>query len=154
VPDARLVLVGDNRTVPHIDPREVARHHGLGSQVEWREYVSDQELDALYAEARVFAFLSTYEGFGMTPLEALAHGVPVVLLDTDVSREIYGSGARLVGADPKAIAEALIDLLLDPAAHRAQLDLGLPLLDRYTWHRTAVSIRDALERAVANRGSR
>ena len=71
VPDARLVLVGDNRTSPRIDPRAIARvDSGIADRVEWREYVPDAELDALYDRARVFAFLSDYEGFGMTPLEA------------------------------------------------------------------------------------
>ena len=45
----------------------------------------------------------------MTPLEALAHGVPSVLLDTPVAREVYGDAARLVAADPAAIADALRD---------------------------------------------
>ena len=41
----------------------------------------------------------------MTPLEALAHGVPAVLLDTAVSREVYGGGAIRVAPSPRAIAE-------------------------------------------------
>ena len=50
----------------------------------------------LYARASVFAFLSEYEGFGLTPLEALAAGVPPVVLDTPVAREVYGPAARYV----------------------------------------------------------
>ena len=58
-----------------------------------RHYVSDAELATLYARASAFAFLSEYEGFGLTPLEAMAAGVPVVVLDTEISREIYGPAA-------------------------------------------------------------
>ena len=43
----------------------------------------------------MFAFLSEYEGFGLTPLEALAAGVPIVVLDTPVAREVYGAAADL-----------------------------------------------------------
>jgi glycosyltransferase involved in cell wall biosynthesis len=74
MPGARLILVGDNRTSPRLDPGRVAADAGVERQVDWRAYVSDEELDRLYASARVFAFLSDYEGFAMTPLEALARG--------------------------------------------------------------------------------
>ena len=59
-------------------------------------YVSDEMLASLYRRARVFVFLSEYEGFGLTPLEALAAGVPVVLLDTPVAREVCGDAAVFV----------------------------------------------------------
>ena len=52
------------------------------------------------ARASVFAFPSEYEGFGLTPLEALAAGVPPVVLDTPIAREIYGPAARYVRATP------------------------------------------------------
>src|SRR6185295_3606523 len=78
VPEARLILVGDNRTHPHIDPLTLAAALGVSAQVEWRAYVPEEELEALYDRAKVFLFLSEYEGFAMTPLEALAHGVPPV----------------------------------------------------------------------------
>src|SRR5262249_45035073 len=96
VPDAKLVLVGANRSEPRIDPRAIAAAAGVSNSVDWREYVTDAELESLYAGARVFAFLSDYEGFGMTPLEAIAHGVPPVLLDTPIAREIFGEAAALV----------------------------------------------------------
>lgn len=151
VPDARLVLVGDNRTSPRLDPLALAGAHGVADRVEWHEYVTDAELSALYSRAAVFAFLSEYEGFAMTPFEALAHGVPPVLLDTPVAREVYGDGAVLVAADPLAAADALTRLLTDPAAHQQQVEAGRARMARYSWATTASTVRLALEDAAASR---
>jgi glycosyltransferase involved in cell wall biosynthesis len=151
VPTARLVLVGDNRTRPHLDPRRVAADAGVADQVEWREYVTDAELDELYVSARVFVFLSTYEGFALTPLEAIARGVPPVLLDTRVAHEIYEGAAEFVTRDSQSIARALSTLLRDDQAHRALVESGAALLSRFTWPRTAAIIRTALERAAGAR---
>lgn len=148
VPAARLVLVGENRTHPHVDPRLIAAQCGIRDRVDWRDYVTDAELDELYASARAFAFLSTYEGFGLTPLEAIARGVPVVLLDTPVAHEIYDDAALFVPPDPGAIGAALRTLLEDDDAHQSLLTAGRDLLTRYSWTRTAATIRGALERAA------
>jgi glycosyltransferase involved in cell wall biosynthesis len=149
VPAARLVLVGDNRTRPRLDPRAVAAERGVRDRVDWREYVTDVELDTLYASARVFAFLSTYEGFALTPLEAIARGVPPVLLDTAVAHEIYQDAALFVSHDPRSIANALTLLLRDDERHRTLVTAGEALRRRYTWTRTAATIRTALERAAS-----
>lgn len=148
VPGAKLSLVGDNRTSPRIDPRDVAAKHGLADRVEWLEYVPDAELDELYASARVFVFLSTYEGFAMTPMEALAYGVPPVLLDTAVAREVYGDAALFVSSDPQSIAAALTTLLTDDEARAQLARAGETLAARYSWARSADVIRGALERAA------
>jgi glycosyltransferase involved in cell wall biosynthesis len=148
-PGARLVLVGDNRTAPRIDPAGLAAAAGVGTQVEWRAYVSDDELTRLYGSARVFAFLSDYEGFAMTPLEALARGVPSILLDTPVGREVYGDAAVYVRADPDAIAAGLRTLSEDSPARDRALVAGRERLAEYSWARTARAIRAALERAAA-----
>ena len=151
VQGARLLLVGDNRTRPRIDARALARQAGVGAAVEWKEYVSDDELAELYAQARVFAFLSDYEGFAMTPLEAIARGVPPVLLDTPVAREVYGDAARLVSLAPETVSAALVDLLQNDAAHAALVDAGGRCLARYSWAETARVVRRALEEAAAGR---
>lgn len=149
VPAARLVLVGDNRTRPSIDPIVLAAQEGIRDRVDWRAYVSDEERDRLYATARVFVFLSDYEGFGLTPLEAIAHGVPPVLLDTPVAREVYGDAARLVPADPAAIAAALTSLLQDDRAHQDLVAAGARRLSAFSWTRSAAIVLRALEQAAA-----
>jgi glycosyltransferase involved in cell wall biosynthesis len=153
VADARLVLVGANRTHPHIDPIAYAHSVGLNDALTWKSYVPDAELQELYASARAFAFLSNYEGYAMTPMEAASHGVPSVLLDTAVAREVYGDAAIRVKLEVPAIANALITLLTDTDAHARAVALGRARLDAFTWTRTASVLRNTLERAAA-RGRR
>jgi glycosyltransferase involved in cell wall biosynthesis len=149
VPDARLVLVGANRTHPHFDPVALANSLGFGDAFTWKSYVSDVELEELYASARVFAFLSDYEGFAMTPMEAAAHGVPSVMLDTPVAREVYGDAAVRVPLSVPAIADALTTLLTDEDVHGAAVERGRTRLGAFTWSRTASVLLEALERAAA-----
>ncbi len=147
-PDARLILVGANRTNPPVDPRAIAARLGVAHAVDWREYVNDADLDRLYASARVFAFLSDYEGFAMTPMEALAHGVPSVLIDTPVAREVYGDGAVLVPLDTRAIAAALDELLHDASRRDGTLAAGRGRMGLLSWARTASTVLKALEAAA------
>jgi glycosyltransferase involved in cell wall biosynthesis len=147
-PFARLTLVGANRSNPPVDPRAIASTLGIAASVVWREYVDDAELEGLYGSARVFAFLSDYEGFAMTPMEALAHGVPSVLLDTPVAREVYGDGALLVQLDPASIARALHELLVEGNVRERTLSAGQRRLAALSWSRTADTIRERLEDAA------
>jgi glycosyltransferase involved in cell wall biosynthesis len=146
MPRARLVIAGADRTWPAQDLAAVAAAQGLGSRVELRHYVSETELAALYSRASVFAFLSEYEGFGFTPLEALASNVPIVVLDTPVAREIYGPAARYVqGADLEDTATALRTILLSPSSAAEQMAHAPAVLARYSWDRAADDTLTALE---------
>ncbi len=91
-------------------------------QLGWREktqlrmldYVTRQELDILYRNARLFVFPSLYEGFGLPPLEAMTHGCPVITSSTSSLPEVCGDAALYV--DPlsqKEIKGALERLLED-----------------------------------------
>ena len=146
VPGARLVIAGDNRTYPVEDLSAVAAAHGVSDRVRVRSYVPDEELDALYARASVFAFLSEYEGFGFPPLEALAAGVPVVVLDTAVAREIYDEAVTFAGrGDVHGTADLLVRLLTSPGEAGAQLARVPELLERYSWDVAADRTLSALE---------
>jgi glycosyltransferase involved in cell wall biosynthesis len=150
VPDARLVVVGENRTWPHQDLHAVATEARVAAYVELAAFVSDERLRDLYARATVFAFLSEYEGMGLTPLEALAHGVPPVVLDTPVAREVYGEAARFVSApEPRAVAAHVVALLEDGAERRVLLDKAPAVLQRYRWADAAAATLAALEDAAA-----
>jgi glycosyltransferase involved in cell wall biosynthesis len=137
-PELRLEIVGDNRTHPPLDPDAIARAAGVASSVNLRSYVPDDLLAELYGRAGVFAFLSDYEGFGLTPLEAMQAGVPVLAGDTPVAREVYGDAALFVNTrDVQSIATHLERLLYAPDARLALREKAPAILARYSWERTA-----------------
>jgi glycosyltransferase involved in cell wall biosynthesis len=149
-PDVGLDIVGDNRTTPRIDLHALVDGAGLGDRIHLRSYIGDDELAALYRGARAFAFLSTYEGFGFTPLEALAAGTPIVVLDTPVAREIYGDAAMYVASpEPAAIEQALERALYDESERARRLDAAPAVLQRYAWVQTARRTLDILVRSGA-----
>ena len=148
-PEIRLEIVGDNRTFPRQDLEAVARAAGIADRTAIRSYVSDDTLADLYARAGAFVFLSDYEGFGLTPLEALSCGVPIIVGDTPVAREVYGDAARYVGtSNVTAAAEALEAMLFDEGARQALLSLAPGILGRYSWARAGRETLDVLLEAA------
>ncbi len=137
-PLASLDLVGDDRSFPREDIQGTIAAAGAADRIRWHKYVSDEQLAALYGRARAFAFLSEYEGLGLTPLEALSVGVPSVLLDTPVARESCGEAALYVPLDDLAATTRAIErLLFDLAVRRQALDAAPSVLSRYSWPRAA-----------------
>jgi len=146
---ARLEIVGDNRTHPHQNLAAVAVAEGIQTQVAFRSYVSDDELASLYGHARAFAFLSEYEGFGHPPLEALSAGIPSVLIETEVAREVCGDAALYAGnGDIVGITQALQRLLFDESTRQRVLGAAPSVLARYSWSRAATETLTALEDAA------
>ena len=147
LPRAQLVIVGGDRTWPRQDLASIAAAHGVQARTEFRRYAPDRELDELYARASVFSFLSEYEGFGMTPLEALSAGVPSVVLDTAVAREVYGDAAVFVApGDVAGAAAALRRLLTEPSSAAPILTAAQAVLGRYSWDTAADRTLEQIER--------
>lgn len=138
VPALRLEVIGENRTAPRQDLVGMAADHGIADAIGLRDYVSDAELESAYATAGVFAFLSEYEGFGLTPLEAMRHRVPTVVLDTPVAREVYRAGARYVPlGNVDDLANELATLLTDGPARERQVAAGDEVVAHYRWAEAA-----------------
>ena len=146
--DASLHLVGDNRSHPYEDLGACIASSTASSRIHWHRYVPDERLRQLYQQARAFVFLSEYEGLGLTPLEALAAGIPSLLLDTPVARESCGEAALYVplGAIDAAAAE-LERLLYDDATRRSLLMAAQASLARYDWPTAARDTLAVLEEA-------
>jgi glycosyltransferase involved in cell wall biosynthesis len=147
LPRARLVIVGDDRTWPRQDLAALAVARGVGDRTEFRRYMDDDALADVYARATVFAFLSEYEGFGLTPLEALAAGVPIVVLDTAVAREVYRDAAIYVPRDDvQRTAAELRRILMEPEIARPLLARGAALVQQYSWAEAADRTLNHIER--------
>jgi glycosyltransferase involved in cell wall biosynthesis len=144
-PDVRLEIVGDNRTSPYINLQALVHATGVGERIHFRSYVPDAELQTLYAESGAFVFLSEYEGFGLTPLEALAAGLPVLLLDTPVAREVCDDAAIYVKRpDPVLIEDALRSLLFDSVTRARIARAAQDVLPRYSWTNCARRVLNVL----------
>ncbi len=137
-PSLRLTLVGADRTWPPQDVAARIRSSPGRDRIDWQPWVSDGALRDLYARASAFVFLSEYEGFGLTPLEALRAGVPPVVADVPVAHEAYGEAALFVDpGEPSAIAGALGQALHDEVTRRRILGAAGAVLGRYSWDDSA-----------------
>lgn len=116
VPGARLLIAGANRTFPPQDLHALIGASGAAAHITWLESPPTARIADALSRASVGAFLSEYEGFALTPFEALAHAVPSVMLDTPVAREVYGDAAVYVRrGDVAGTAAELVRLLRDEA---------------------------------------
>lgn len=110
---------------------------GLGGRAHQLS-VSDADLPGVYAAARVFAFPSRYEGFGLPLVEAMAAGAPVLAADTDVFREVADDAVVLVPPrDEDAWIDALARVASDASLRSQLTEQGRRRAAEFTWQRTA-----------------
>jgi glycosyltransferase involved in cell wall biosynthesis len=149
-PSAQLDIVGPNRTFPREDIARAIDIAGLGGRAHRHQYLVPDQLSHLYGKARAFAFLSEYEGLGTTPLEALAAGIPSVVLDTPVAHETLGAAALYVPrGDIAATTRALELALFDERTRAAILAQAPAVLARFDWGRAARETLRVLEQATS-----
>ncbi|MCX6032904.1 MAG: glycosyltransferase family 1 protein [Chloroflexi bacterium] len=125
------------------------RKEGLAEQVSFLGFVADEDLPALYTLADLFAFPSLYEGFGLTPLEAMACGTPVVAGNNSSLPEVVGNAGLLVDAtDVDAIADAMARVLGNATLCVRLSDLGRAQAARFTRSATAEKLLEAYRLAM------
>lgn len=107
--------------------------------------VSDEELTAIYAQAKVFCFPSYAEGFGLPPLEAMASGVPVVVSNRTALPEVCGDAAVYINPqEPQSIADAINLLLADQVAYTSKRNEGLQRAAAFSWKNCATRLMDSI----------
>jgi len=117
---------------------------GLSDRVEYKDYLTHNELISLYQGATALVYPSLIEGFGIPPIEALACGTPVIVSDIPVFREVLGDAGQFVKlGNPQSWGDA-INSLSDSSTVQYHLTEGQKVLSKFTWSNAV----DALERAL------
>jgi glycosyltransferase involved in cell wall biosynthesis len=110
-----------------------ARSNGASDRIHFVGHADPMQLATLYRHADVAICPSCYEGFGLTLLEAMASGCPVLATDIAAHREVGGDAVRLVPPDDElAITAGLVELARDDLARRQLRDLGLERSRRFS----------------------
>ena len=101
-------------------------------------YVSDEDLIRLYANAKVFCYPSIYEGFGLPPLEAMASGIPVITSNNSSLPEVVGDGALMHDSlDDLQLKQYLSNVLTDEELHKNLSEYSLNRSKLFSWKKTA-----------------
>jgi glycosyltransferase involved in cell wall biosynthesis len=148
----QLVIAGAPHTnnllvYPPMPP--VIASHGLADQVVLAGFVSPLEKLALYQGADLYVTPSLDEGFGLTVLEAMACGVPVIAANRTSLPEVVGEAGVLVEPEPASLAAAMLALLDDPIQRAAWRRRGLARAATFRWDETARLTLAAYEEALA-----
>ena len=146
--DLRLVIVGDELS-KYPPLRRAVHRHRLDKYVRFLGFQPNETLAAFYRLARAFAFPSLYEGFGLPPLEAMAHGTPVVTSNVSSLPEVLDSAALLVNPENLFdIARGIRQVLTDETLRKDLVRRGYEQVKRYSWERSAQQVLDVY-RSVA-----
>lgn len=136
-PELQLVLTGGAGPTEALITAAIDAY-GLEDRVCRPGRVPAADLDVLYRQASVLAFPSTYEGFGLPVLEAMAHGLPVVASTAGGLPDVTRDAAVLVPPlDAAAWASALAAVLDDPARAAALGDAGRRRASQFRWSDSA-----------------
>lgn len=135
-PDVRLTIVGRPGD-GYAETRATIERSPKRDRIEILQGIGDSELEGLYRSAIALAHPALYEGFGFTPLEAMARGCPVVASDIPALRETAADGALLVPLDRVRWAEALERVAGDDALRASLRAKGERRVARYSWLETA-----------------
>jgi glycosyltransferase involved in cell wall biosynthesis len=139
-PGLKLIVIGDELS-KHPDLRRTVVRSRMQNDVRFLGFVPIEVLRIFYDAAKIFVFPSLYEGFGLPPLEAMAHGTPVVTSNTSSLPEVVGNAAVLVNPENVfEIMRALHRVLLDQALRDKLKERGYEQAKRFSWDASAQQI--------------
>jgi glycosyltransferase involved in cell wall biosynthesis len=123
------------------------------NDVRFLGFVPVDVLRIFYDLAKVFVFPSLYEGFGLQPLEAMAHGTPVVTSNLSSLPEVVGNAAVLVNPENVfEIMRALHRVLLDQPLRNKLKEAGYQQVQKFSWIESARQLLDVYEDVFNRKG--
>jgi glycosyltransferase involved in cell wall biosynthesis len=152
LPDDVILMLPGSPTAYEADLRTLAAELGVSPRVRFPDWLTDDELDGLYAISTAFVLPSLIEGFGIPVLEAMARGLPVACSNVSALPEVAGDAALLFDPERQDEVTAAVRRLIDDAGLREQLVArGRARLALFTWKRTGEASLAGYRRAIEAR---
>jgi glycosyltransferase involved in cell wall biosynthesis len=140
--DVNLIIVGRRGWMVD-DPVALLRSHPeLGKRLFWLEAISDEYLERVYQAASCLICASEGEGFGLPIIEGAKHGLPLIVRDIPVFREVAGIGAFYFSGKEAADLAAAVRVWLE-LAKSARVPSSTPVA-WLTWEQSASRLKDVL----------
>jgi glycosyltransferase involved in cell wall biosynthesis len=134
--------------------RRTVIRSGVQNEVRFLGFVPVEVLRIFYDQAKLFVFPSLYEGFGLPPLEAMAHGTPVVTSNVSSLPEVVGNAAVLVHPENVfEIMRALHRVLMDQALREKMKDRGYRQAAKFSWEKSVRKIMNSYREVVEGKAS-
>jgi glycosyltransferase involved in cell wall biosynthesis len=150
-PDLKLIIIGDDLS-GNPDLRRTVVRSGVQNDVRFLGFIPIEVLRIFYDAAKIFIFPSLYEGFGLPPLEAMAHGTPVVTSNVSSLPEVVGNAAVLVNPENVfEIMRALHRVLTDQPLRERMKERGYQQATKFSWEKSVRRVLDVY-RQVAGKG--
>jgi len=141
-PDLKLIIIGDDLS-GNPDLRRTVIRSGVQNDVRFLGFVPIEVLRTFYDQAKIFVFPSLYEGFGLPPLEAMAHGTPVVTSNVSSLPEVVGNAAVLVNPENVfEIMRALHRVLVDQPLRERMKERSYQQAAKFSWENSVGRILD------------
>jgi glycosyltransferase involved in cell wall biosynthesis len=137
-PSVRFVVAGDGDLLRPMIERAAAL--GLARCTSFTGFLAPAEVERVFERADLFVLPSISEPFGLTPLEALARGVPALVARTSGVAEVLRSCVRIDAWNPADIAAKILTLLRQPQLRAELARTGLQELARLSWERSAQAL--------------
>ena len=148
-PDLKLIIIGDDLS-GNPDLRRTVVRSGVQNDVRFLGFIPIEVLRIFYDSAKIFVFPSLYEGFGLPPLEAMAHGTPVVTSNASSLPEVVGNAAVLVNPENVfEIMRALHRVLLDESLRQRMKERGYKQVTRFSWENSVRRVLDVYRQVAS-----
>ncbi len=145
--EINLVIIGKNHSYPYFDIDEMAEKYDIKNYLRWIQYTDDEEIFNFYKAADIFMCSSLYEGFNITPLEAMFCGAPVICSNMSSLPEVVGDAAYMLDdpRDPIEMEKAITDVLSDKDLQSKLSQRGKDRAKIFSWDRCAQETIDIFQ---------
>ena len=151
-PNIFLVIIGKPGWL-YQEIYEAPKKFRVEGKVKFLDYVPDEDLPALYKNAKCFVLVSLYEGFGLPALEAMNYGCPVVVSNVSSLPEVAGEAGILVNPNNvEEIVQAITKVLnMDEREKREMVEKGFKQASKFSWEKCAKETLKVLEEVGGKR---